>query len=236
MGGSYRRVISKWRRLGWEGWWGDSVDARFELARRAGELEGCVVLDMGCGHGVILSEAVGRNWCVGLDMSVARLEHARRVAPGARLVRGDILALPFKSEVFDVVLMGSMLEYPADKASLVAEAAYPLKAGGQVLATTPNRNHWLYWATPHVANDIELERAFAGFGRAAVQGYNPLPSLDLLLPRRWLRMVPASVVKWLFVPSPVLAAVPGITAMLRWLMRFTSLRARSKFLFVSAVK
>ena len=105
---SYRRIFDRWRRLQWLGWWGDYVDARFELGRRASQLKRGTVLDLGCGNGVLLAEVPQSCRRVGVDWSVERLATARTQAPGALLIRADMGCLPFRNGVFDTVLMAGV--------------------------------------------------------------------------------------------------------------------------------
>jgi len=56
------------------------------------------VLDAGCGPGIYLP-ALGRG-AVGLDAARAMLDLARMATPGARLIQGDLAALPFRDRVF----------------------------------------------------------------------------------------------------------------------------------------
>lgn len=60
------------------------------------------VLDLACGAGRHLRELEAVDvWTVGLDLSRALLEEARRTAPSARLVRADMRRLPFRDAAFD---------------------------------------------------------------------------------------------------------------------------------------
>lgn len=65
--------------------------------------EGARWLDLCCGGGALLRLAAGRGYAVtGVDRSTAQLAHARRSAPGARLVEADIGEIAL-GEKFDVV-------------------------------------------------------------------------------------------------------------------------------------
>lgn len=83
-----------------------------EEARRAVELldaalpagSAARVLDLACGAGRHLAELRrSGHLAMGLDLSLPMLESARRTAPGAALVRGDMRRLPFEAGAFDVV-------------------------------------------------------------------------------------------------------------------------------------
>ncbi len=61
-------------------------------------------LDVACGTGFLTRHLRGR--VVGLDQSARMLEEARRQAPGAELVQGDALELPFPDGSFDRIFTG----------------------------------------------------------------------------------------------------------------------------------
>jgi SAM-dependent methyltransferase len=85
----------------------DSDDARraVELIRRASPWPpGTMVLDLACGAGRHAAELEGAGArVVGLDLSPAMLHRARQLTR-ARLVRGDMRALPFRPASFGMVV------------------------------------------------------------------------------------------------------------------------------------
>jgi SAM-dependent methyltransferase len=63
-----------------------------------------LVLDLGCGAGLIAAELATRSRVVGVDISMRQLELARTNAPSVRLVRADIAETAFAPRTFDVVV------------------------------------------------------------------------------------------------------------------------------------
>ena len=61
-------------------------------------------LDVACGTGFLTRHLRGR--ITGLDQSARMLDVARTRLPGAELVQGDALALPFTEDCFDRVVTG----------------------------------------------------------------------------------------------------------------------------------
>jgi ubiquinone/menaquinone biosynthesis C-methylase UbiE len=61
-------------------------------------------LDVACGTGFLTESLRGK--VTGLDQSASMLGVARSRVPGASFVRGDALALPFRSGQFDCLLAG----------------------------------------------------------------------------------------------------------------------------------
>lgn len=112
----------------------------------AGALEGKVVLDVGCGGG-ILSESMARQGAkvTGIDLAakpltVARLHSLESGVPVTyeRIAVEDLAARQPAS--FDVVTCMEMLEHVPDPASVVRACATLVKPGGHVFFSTINRN------------------------------------------------------------------------------------------------
>jgi demethylmenaquinone methyltransferase/2-methoxy-6-polyprenyl-1,4-benzoquinol methylase len=79
-------------------------------------------LDVACGTGFLTRFLPGE--VTGLDSSEAMLAIARRRLPGARLVRGDALALPFPDAAFERVFTSFFYDHlrPDERARFLAEA------------------------------------------------------------------------------------------------------------------
>lgn len=97
------------------------------------------VIELGCGPGFYgrrLIEA-GARW-TGLDLSGPMLAVCRDNIPGARVARGDVLALPFRPASCDVLLCVGVLSYlrRAGIASLFSQAHAVLRSGGTFLTQT----------------------------------------------------------------------------------------------------
>ena len=233
---SHRRILDRWRRLRWQGWWGDHVDARFELGRRASSLHDQTVLDLGCGPGVLLAEVPSTSRRIGVDWAMDRLAMAHAQMPDALLIRADFGHLPFRDGVFDTVIMAGVYEIPPDKRPFMKAVGQILADDGQILATTPNGEHWHFWydygSRYHSATDVE--ETLADFRQVVVEGYNPIPSIDWILPKALLQHVPHQWTKFFYVPTRVLAWIPGLTRLFRRFMPVAGLRARSKSLFIVA--
>lgn len=117
-----------------------------ELLTRLAPPEG-VVLDDGCGTGLLFEHLAGRASSIdrlyGIDLSQGMLRFgAKRFAevgrPGA-VVRGDACRLPFADATFDVVYARSMLHHLPDPRAGAREIARVLKPGGRLVALDPNR-------------------------------------------------------------------------------------------------
>ena len=134
----YDRVAPRYDRRYRDG--GPAGLAAFVRAR-CPPADGRPVLDVGCGTGRWMSEAVavGRH-AVGLDPSPAMLAVARERVPGAGVVRGRAESLPFPSGRFGAVLCVYVIHHLDDPARFVGEGARVLGDGGtlSVLALAPH--------------------------------------------------------------------------------------------------
>jgi 2-polyprenyl-6-hydroxyphenyl methylase / 3-demethylubiquinone-9 3-methyltransferase len=129
--------------------------------RQLGDLDGRVVLDAGCGGGLVARElAAAGATVVGVDRSLGSLGVARRAVgrrgPGNpegvprstgsfRPVKGRLERLPFADGVFDVVVAADVLEHVPDLPAAVAELARVLAAGGRFAFDTINRTAWSWF-------------------------------------------------------------------------------------------
>ncbi|PSQ19332.1 SAM-dependent methyltransferase [Halobacteriales archaeon QS_9_67_17] len=96
------------------------------------------VLDVGCGDGErTLANLPGDS--VGLDFSRAGLDLATDRVPAARLVHGDMTALPLADDAFDAITAyHAVFHVPRDDQPGVYEAfARVLRPGGTLLMTLP---------------------------------------------------------------------------------------------------
>lgn len=99
--------------------------------------EGKRVLDAGCGGGrySVAWRALGAKLVIGLDFSWQGIYDAQRRVKEARLdglefMQGDVLALPFREETFDVVFSNGVLHHTSDWRRGVKELLRVLRPGG----------------------------------------------------------------------------------------------------------
>jgi ubiquinone/menaquinone biosynthesis C-methylase UbiE len=95
------------------------------------------VLDVACGTGVVARAAVDRvrpdGSVTGVDLNPAMLTVARRVAPGIDWRQGDVSALPFGADAFDVVTCQAAVFFFPDLTGALAEMARVTRPGGRVV-------------------------------------------------------------------------------------------------------
>lgn len=89
-----------------------------QFLRRVGDLVEAQrprrVLEVGCGEGLVI-QYLSRRFpgvrCDGLELDAGALARARALCPGASFAQGNLLALPFRSESYDLVLCLEVLEH-----------------------------------------------------------------------------------------------------------------------------
>jgi SAM-dependent methyltransferase len=127
-----------------------------DLACRAGN---GVLLDLGCGGGVVTRAAEGIfARTIGLDLSPRILAASGKIADWR--IAADTDALPFADESVDVVSCFAVLHHLFDAAALVRETARVLKPGG------------VFWS------DHDMDAAFHRRFRWPLRGYRLLRGAD----------------------------------------------------------
>jgi SAM-dependent methyltransferase len=91
-------------------------------------------LDAACGTGRHAAELARRGYEVdGFDLTPEMLVIARSTVPAGRFAEGDLLAIPFADDSFDVVVCGLALAHVARLPLAVAELARVLAPGGRAI-------------------------------------------------------------------------------------------------------
>ncbi len=99
----------------------------------AGVGEGTSLLDGGCGSGVAAAIAHTRGAKVsGLDAALPMVEIARGRVPGGDFRVGELEALPYDDDSFDVVTGFCSFQYAADPVHALQEARRVARPGGTV--------------------------------------------------------------------------------------------------------
>lgn len=108
--------------------------ARAALVPPAGR-DGAVLVDLGCGAGLLAPHLVGKGYHhVGVDLTASAL--AQAAEHGVMVVRADVTATPLPDECADVVTAGEILEHVSDLRAAVAEACRLLRPGGLLVIDT----------------------------------------------------------------------------------------------------
>lgn len=144
-----------------------------KYARPGGSL-----LDVGCGTGGLLAQAVervslSRVW--GMDLSPLPLPRARAACPSAQLVTGDICAAPL-AERFDLITCMMTLDLVPDEASAARHMAEMLASGGHLIVVVQHLEKYRsalddrYSVRRHDVSS--LRRLFAASGLEPVESFS----------------------------------------------------------------
>jgi ubiquinone/menaquinone biosynthesis C-methylase UbiE len=108
-----------------------------EVTRRLGA-PGDLVLDVGCGTGVLAPHLAAHGWqrVLGVDPSVGMLERASRRAAPAQWVQGTADALPLGDGHADATASSFALMFFPDPAAALVEMLRVTRAGGPVVVST----------------------------------------------------------------------------------------------------
>ena len=68
------------------------------------------ICDVGCGGGIFLSK-IESDFKVGVDISRINLENLKRDSPDSEAILADVEYLPFRDDVFDIVMFNEILEH-----------------------------------------------------------------------------------------------------------------------------
>ncbi len=101
---------------------------------------GTVLLDVGCGAGLMCQLAAARGASVsGFDAAEPMIATARSRVPGGDFRIGDMESLPFADSSFDLVTGINSFQYAANPVRALAEACRVVKTRGSVVIATWGR-------------------------------------------------------------------------------------------------
>ncbi len=96
---------------------------------------GAVLLDVGCGGGLLAPHLAGRGYRhVGVDLGAAACRVSR--THGVEPLQADAARLPLRDASVDVVVAGEILEHVPDLDAVVAEIGRVLRPGGLLVLDT----------------------------------------------------------------------------------------------------
>jgi ubiquinone/menaquinone biosynthesis C-methylase UbiE len=103
---------------------------------------GSLVCDVGCGDGwysLCLNEL--RYHVVGIDVSRKRLKKAKSRVNDANFIVGDVNSMPFRDDVFDLIVCAQLLEHIPYPSTVVSECKRIVKFGQFLFFEVPSRSN-----------------------------------------------------------------------------------------------
>jgi SAM-dependent methyltransferase len=101
---------------------------------------GTRLLDVGCGAGLFLRMAAQRGATVtGIDAAAPFIELARERVPQGELTVGEMEALPYDDDTFDVVTGFNAFQFAADPGNALREAGRVSRPGAPIVIATWGR-------------------------------------------------------------------------------------------------
>ena len=94
-----------------------------------------VVLDIGCGTGLLLRHMKGE--AIGLDINPWNVKKAREYT-GRQIIHGDAELLPVRSHILDLVVCTETLEHLPNPAYALKEILRTLKQNGKIIGSVPH--------------------------------------------------------------------------------------------------
>lgn len=160
-------------------------------------LAGQVVVDLGCGGGLLAAPllAAGAR-VVGVDRSLGSLRAATArlgtdsplrapATPAGCFVHGDLLQAPLADRSADLVLLADVLEHVDSVAAALGEAARLLRAGGLLYVNTINRT----WRARLLAVEVAERLALVPRGTHDARKFVAPAELRLAAARHGLRLL-----------------------------------------------
>ncbi len=147
-------------------------------------------LDAGCGTGLILRHLPKNS--VGLDLNPRNLEKAKKYAPQAQLIEGDIETMPFSDKRFNTVICSEVLEHLLYPQKAIMEIKRVLEPEGVLIGSVPKDS--FFWKLRFLSSsrkNFEKEPYHKHYHRDEVE--------KLLAPLKIIQISSLIFMNWLFV-------------------------------------
>jgi len=122
---------------------------------------GSRLLDMGCGTGNYSAalQSVAGN-VIGIDASIGMIGQARTKSPALQLVHGNVMSLPFDSQIFDGVFTIQVLHHIKNKQVFLKEAYRVLRKGAYIAIHSCSHSQLrAFWCHYYFPKGLELNLA-----------------------------------------------------------------------------
>lgn len=155
------RIKSKFQKIDSRKWWGDDNDVRFFLLNTLKKIENSIIIDIGGGVGIILSELNKNNLKINVDLSLSDLSRSKKEFPDIETICASMNYLPIKKNSTQFVICANILEvaktldinnknfimknnimYYKTVIQTLKEINTTLEKNGKLYLTTPNNKYY----------------------------------------------------------------------------------------------
>lgn len=167
------RAVSTWgvRARAWAESEAQQVPTYAGAIRRVRLEPGMAVLDVGCGAGVFLELVAARGaTAFGLDASRELVALARERVPAADVRVGDLQALPYGDDAFDLVAGFNAFFFAADMLAALREAGRVARPGAPIVIQV--------WGRPERCDLTAMKDAVFPLGASSEAHAAPPPTLS----------------------------------------------------------
>lgn len=104
----HKKIYKLWKKSSSDRFWGNFFDSRFYISYLISKTSADMILDVGCGTGILLHQAHS-PLKIGLDLDIKGLKIAKKLDPKMELIAGDAANLPFRGNLFPLILAVQLL-------------------------------------------------------------------------------------------------------------------------------
>ncbi|MFX1395142.1 MAG: class I SAM-dependent methyltransferase [Promethearchaeota archaeon] len=118
-----------------------------------------LLLDMGCGTGNYTAALKHfAKYIIGLDLSLGMIEKAMNKFPNLEYINGNVIYLPFRSDIFNGLYAIQVIHHIKDKIIFLKEAYRILRKHGLLAIHTCSHNQInTYWYTYYFPEGLKIE-------------------------------------------------------------------------------
>lgn len=187
------RIKSKFQKIDSGRWWGDDYDVRFFLVNILKKIQKSIIVDIGGGIGIILSELDKSNLRINVDLALEDLSKSKKEFPEIESICASINHLPIKKNSVQFVICANILEvvktldiktknlliennktYYQTVIQTLKEINTVLKNKGKLYLTTPNNKY--YKTTKLDYNELN-DSLLMTFGKFSIKLFNTYSKL-----------------------------------------------------------
>jgi ubiquinone/menaquinone biosynthesis C-methylase UbiE len=202
----YRKIYQTWQKIGIKYFWGDFFDSRFYIAYLISKKKTDVILDIGCGAGVLLHFAHS-TLKIGIDVSLESLKAAKNNGFKMELIQADVRNLPLRDKYFTNILavqIISQFDMIEERSKICNEIKRVAAKHSEILIAGPNKK------SRHVIkkHDELLESSYTHYTEIVkyfdsdfhvkAEGYGPFSKI-IMYPLKIIYKIPDKIIETLMI-------------------------------------